>query len=786
MGMARRGLIGLLFVLLPGAVLAPTWRLGGLEVGEDDILYYFPSRTLLAEFAAEGQWPWLSPWTGLDRPYLADPQSAVFYPATWLFALLEPRTAYPLHLWLHFSLAMWGAYRLARAQGLSPAGGVVAGVVFGLGGFMLAHRGHFAMQAAAAWVPWVFWRFERLVVGGVRADHRLETRATTAHGLETRATADHGLETRATGGLVRLTAAAVVGGLQCYAGHVQIAALTALGLAVYLPLRARAWREPLTAWLAGWLAAGGIFAAQALPTLAYLRETTRVERGFADFVENSWSPVSAVGVLLPFFLGQRTTNFFGQAWWGPSHQLEQFFYVGIVPLVLAAAVVAAWRFDRRRTAWAGLLLFAVLLALGQFGPVCPLLYWLPGASLFRVPARAMVLAQLALALLAAMGADGLASRLTPERARLRAMMLRIVGAWKVWAGLVLAGPVMALAAMPLLAPATREAAWRAVMPWNPAIWVALLVIIASLAALHLALRRFERPAWLLLPAAVLLADLGIIGWSVLVPRGVSSADELLASADRDAWRPHVEKRPGRLWTITPRPTPQHTPGEYIDPLGKGVANTNILAGVESLTDYGPLQPAAVVRRFGFNPWGEAPRAAEILEERFWRVPYNVAWLLLCQAELPVPEGCEVVEVTPSGYRLVFDPDARGMAFLEDATEAGVVAYEPRGPSSFVTRYAPAVTEMDGAGAEAAAFVRVVVSRLALPGWRAWVNGQRWPVEATEEGLLSVRVPRAAALRAGFDVEWRYFPPGLVGGSVTSGLSAGVLLGAVLWSRIAVR
>ena len=110
-----------LAILLPSVAMTPVWRLGGLGAMEDDVLYYYPSRVFFHESIGAGEVPWIDPWTGLGRPYVADPQSAFFYPFTWVFALLEPGAAYAALLWLHYVIAFAGMYRLLRGQRLSRA-----------------------------------------------------------------------------------------------------------------------------------------------------------------------------------------------------------------------------------------------------------------------------------------------------------------------------------------------------------------------------------------------------------------------------------------------------------------------------------------------------------------------------------------------------------------------------------------------------------------------------------------------------------------------------------------
>lgn len=751
--MARLVIVAVI-VLAPGVLLGAVWRLGGLGAGEDDVLYYYPARTFFHETVRAGQWPWWNPWTGLGRPFLADPQTAVFYPFTWLFAVLPPLWAYPGSLWLHYSLAIWGMYRLLRVWRLDRRAALFGGLIFALGGFLLAHRAHFTMQHAAAWAPWVLGRLlgcatptDRPEVGPPRAWVR------------------------------RLASAAVLIALQALAGHVQVAVLTGIGGLVFLLSRARphvtAWSRVVGRWLLAYICGVGLFAVQWLPTVDYVRLCTRADRTYADFVENSWNPVSAIGWLLPMFFGQRTPNFFDQPYWGPSHQVEQFGYVGIVPFVLALlALRRGWRHDARRRPWGVLAFFGLLLALGTFGPICPLLYWIPGSSLFRCPARALLLVNLAAAALAAITLHELGVTPTADRARLRAALLR----WTrrpVVVAVALVGVPLALVALatPLLPTDPRAAALRALRPWNTAVWVPLVVILASWLTLRHVARRWQQPqrlGWLVVLAAV---DLGLIGWTIDVPAGARGPTELLTPQRPAEWMDHVAASPHRLWVITSRSG--GTPGEYVEPIEKAVANTNVLRGIVSLSDYGPFQPRGVVRRLGFHPWGESWWLRELLADTNWMRACNVGWVLVCDAELPAPADCDLVLTTDAGWRLYTNPSAVGWAFFDDPAQPGAVRFERHSASEFSiwADFWPTSRPTTAAGTvPSSPNPLLVISELALPGWSVTIDGRPVEIELVDGWLLGVRIPPERTVR----IDAAYRPPGLYVGAVVSLLCAAVL------------
>jgi hypothetical protein len=740
-----RLVVTLTVVLLPGLMLAPVWRLAGLGAGEDDILYYFPARVFFHDTIRAGAWPWLNPWTGLGRPFVADPQTAFWYPLTWLFAILPPLDAYPASLWLHYSLALWGMYCLLRLTPLSRPAALFGGIAFTFSGFMLAHRAHFTMQHAAAWTPWVLWSLARVARGG---------------------------------GVGHVVVAVVVLALQCFAGHVQIVGLTMAGALIWLlsvgtPRKRR--RRPAHAWyrgLVGWFLAGigaaGLFAIQWLPTFDYLRLCTRVERTYRDFVENSWSPASVLDWVLPMFFGQRTPNFFSQPYWGPSHQVEQFAYAGLLPLLLAVlALRAGWSHDLRRRPWIIVAVLGLLWALGQYGPICPLLYWLPGSSLFRCPARALLLVNLAVAALAAVSLHDLMAALGKRRSRLRAAVTR----WTVHPmsgaiALIVIPLILAAAALPLASAAGRAAALHAMRPWNTAVWVPLVTALVSLGALGLVVRRGRGVGAAGLLIVVSSIDLAVIGWTIDVPAGVHDARQLITPRAPASWMETVAESRDRLWVITGR---QHgAPGEYIDPVDKAVANTNILRGIRSLTDYGPLNPRNIMTRFGFEPWGETRAPIPLLADTRWMRPYDVGWILLADADTPAPADCDLAMMTATGWRLYRQPSAAEVAFFEDAVQPGAIQHARRGPSALTINVDTWPAASQGT---ATTWPRVIVSQLLLPGWTARVSGRTTAIEPIDQCLMGIRVPPGEPA----EIMLSYFPPKLALGAAISGLSAALLL-----------
>jgi hypothetical protein len=272
---------------------------------------------------------------------------------------------------LHLFIAATGTFYLARrALRLSPSAAWLAGVLFGLGGYLTAQVEHVNQLQGLAWLPWL------LLAATVRSRRgQWPTRAL----------------------LLGLLFA-----LQFLAGHTQTVFISGVAVVVWLLARflahraqerEGAWRagvETLLLLVAGGVLALGLAAVQLLPTLELTTYSSRAG-GLPLNEALSFS-------LHPLLLGQGLLPHVGQSLFTE--------YVAFLPLTaLLLAAIATWQSRHRPPLWAPLSLVTVgfLFALGRFNPLYILLAYLPGFSYFRAPARWLVLFSLGLALLAAYG-----------------------------------------------------------------------------------------------------------------------------------------------------------------------------------------------------------------------------------------------------------------------------------------------------------------------------------------------------------------------------------------------
>src|SRR5579872_6563252 len=83
----------------------PLVFLGRALVDYDAFVYFYPQRVFLAHSLLQGRLPLWDPDLFMGAPFLANPQTAVLYPPSWLFLLGPVSAVYTAQLVLHGFLA---------------------------------------------------------------------------------------------------------------------------------------------------------------------------------------------------------------------------------------------------------------------------------------------------------------------------------------------------------------------------------------------------------------------------------------------------------------------------------------------------------------------------------------------------------------------------------------------------------------------------------------------------------------------------------------------------------
>src|SRR5260370_23018625 len=111
--------------------LVHAWMVRQALSSRDQGDFFFPLKLYTIDRLRLGEIPLWNPLSGNGEPWLANLQSGVFYPPSFLFLLPGVALAAALYLLLHFGIGAWGMWRFLREEAVSETGSL-----FGAGGFL--------------------------------------------------------------------------------------------------------------------------------------------------------------------------------------------------------------------------------------------------------------------------------------------------------------------------------------------------------------------------------------------------------------------------------------------------------------------------------------------------------------------------------------------------------------------------------------------------------------------------------------------------------------------------
>ncbi len=728
------------------------------------LLQFVPWQRMAAEMWRSGRLPLWNPLVGCGAPLAANYQTAAFYPLNALYLLLPAEIALSWTTAFHLVLAGWGMYRWGRALGLDRFPALVGALALEGSGFLVSRVALFpSMALTFSWLPVWLWRAEMLV-------RRKRARDALWLGLAL--------------------------GLGLLAGHAQTAFYGGALLVAYFIFRVAGIRgKTATQKAGGWMRACALFglalalgvglaAVQLLPTAELMLSSQRSAGVDYDFAMTySLWPWRLITFAIPDFFGNPGHG----DYWGYPNYWEGTAYVGVAPLLLAGLAVMNRVVRRRARAligfWTAVAAAALALALGRNTPVFPFLFrHVPTFDLFQAPARWLALVTVALAGLAALGAQW----------RPAGPQWRRTGA--LW---VVVGLAFCLAGVggPLLIPSMRNTFGPATARFG-----------ATLAAAGgiLLVRREMWRQWAFIGLVGL--DLLLWGWSVVptvdrsLYRGVA-APAVLEARDDGAGRVY--------WPVDPTQPNSDYGAEYrvkfdyltFEDFGPRDAdhwremrevvlpNTGMLDGVASVNNFDPLlvgryvelldalvETPSLLRVMGGAyvisdeawPGGEL---AEILEGdvRLYRLLDRLGRAWVVPAARQVPPGEALAALSDPD----FDPAAEALVEMvvdhrapDDSAGGGDATLVLRDAPNSVTIHA----DLPSAG-------YLVLADTWYPGWRARVDG------APAEILRANHAFRAVWLEAGNHiVEMVYRPASVLVGGAISLATLLLFVGGIVWTR----
>jgi hypothetical protein len=381
-------LLALLTVILFRPVILPP-QAGQVLNGHDFRTMFYPLQQYILQTLKAGELPLWNPHQFIGVPLIGNPHAALFYPGSWLVWLIGVQRGIGLLMVLHVWWGAWGMARLARGFGSTHTGSLLAGVVFGMSGWVGArfYAGHYNLILVWAWLPWAMVAYRYAL--------------------------DHAGWRALLPGMGALGAAILAGysPMLVYIGW----ALLAMGVwhVAQAADPARAARHAALRLIA--IGIGGVIlgAAVMLPTAQLSLRATRDANNLRFANSYALPPAQYLSALaLPDLYGNPKTA--PSYYWGADFYEEYTAYAGLLPL-LAIPLMFRWL---RREAWffLGLIAFGLVLSVGVEGGLTALLVsWIPGYGAFRAPARGLLLAVIGMAGLTALLVTALQTSTPAER-----------------------------------------------------------------------------------------------------------------------------------------------------------------------------------------------------------------------------------------------------------------------------------------------------------------------------------------------------------------------------------
>jgi hypothetical protein len=730
-------LAALVIVFLWPVILPPA---GQAPPGDDIVAQFYPWSRIFVEGLRHGHLVLWNPYSFLGMPFQADPQVAVFYPVTWLFAAMDAGAVFGVALALHLWLAAFGMYALARTFDVSRPGALLSSITFAFGGFVASKIsvGFHGVFATLAWMPWAMaalhWAWNRKRIG----------RAALA-GLPI-----------------------ALSGLAGSTPFFQFTLIAVAALGLYLV--ARSWlasgrREAMRAAAQLALAVGCgllIGAAQLLPAFELARAATRASEATYEFASGRPLPLTHLLMLFaPDIFGAPTgpVKYWGAEWY---HEMQV--YLGVAPLALA--LVAMWRGDRRKWFFVGLGGAALIYALGAEGFMHTLFYrFIPGIGLMRLPARGSVLLALSASVLAGMGWDEWTRHANESRAPSMpgTRGLALMGVFAIAAGL------FAFVEATLRAGDSTASARLMQVTGQSLRFVALLGL--TYLVLRWRWRGGSRQVFAIATCALTLFDLWSFGGKFVFTQPL---------APNSAWWPLADR-------VMTGDRAQYRVLEYGLDIVPGT-NDHILFRFQNLNAYNPLMPRDAVELTEVNH-GLEPKLLDMLAVRYilldekttidataYREVARERGTIVYKRPNPQPRAFIVhqIQVAPHDQVLarLTDPafDPRREAVVEAplncplATNAATESVKlARDDLDSVTFQAQAAT--DGL---------LVMSDTFYPGWRAYVDGQPTFVVRANYALRGICLPAG-----NHEVVFRFEPVLLRVGIVLSVIGLAVMMTALV-------
>ena len=333
----------------------------------------------------QGNIPLWNPYVFSGIPFLASPQTALFYPLNLIFLLFSTSTAINISFILHMWLGGLFLYMYLRYVNISKLGSIAGAFTFSFSSIVVCriYAGHLSKVCTMIWLPLLL----------LMLDISLKTRRTF---------------------YILLTSVLV--SIQFLAGHVQYFYYSLITLFAYTIFVC--WNSEhstnklkeiglgLGIFISIMVAAVLLSAIQILPSVELVAYSTRKYLPYDFFTRYFFPFENVITLLIPTFFGDVTDSIY----WGKWDIWETCLYIGIMPLILiSVSLFAASKSRRSIIFFFALSILSMICAFGNDIPaIFSFLYqFVPGFDMFRGISKFVFITAISLSILAGFGLDAI-------------------------------------------------------------------------------------------------------------------------------------------------------------------------------------------------------------------------------------------------------------------------------------------------------------------------------------------------------------------------------------------
>lgn len=358
-------------------------------------LQFIPWYQYFFDTILNGNFPLWNSYNGMGVPFMANYQSAIFYPINWILLLFYLvgqieglAVGVTLLIPLHLFIGGLGVMRILQVFERGKFSQLMGGIFFAFSGYILTRLTFISMVWAYAWLPWIIFACIQLK------------------------------QFRQQGSFPKIIQLSLYLALQLLAGHAQTTYYTimlAVLIVIFYDFRTFFSQiRKLLAFIAALFISILISAVQIIPTGEFLLQSQRsAEVGYEFAVSLSLWPARLLTIIFGNFWGNPNYGRFmsGGNFW------EENMYAGVFPVITIIILiwVLFWRTRRDQISsrhkpiiflFIALLVFSILFSLGKFFPLFPFLYKsIPTFNLFQGPVRFLIIYFFAFSILLGFAVD---------------------------------------------------------------------------------------------------------------------------------------------------------------------------------------------------------------------------------------------------------------------------------------------------------------------------------------------------------------------------------------------